>query len=162
MTPCTKKDSHSHLTGYSRGCRCSTCSEAQRQCSLNHYSDNKDSIALRGAEYYKNNKDSAALRASKSRKTPTAKAARKQYKSGRRRAMKAKPEYVSLMNAIYELCPAGWHVDHIVPLSRGGLHEPTNLQYLTAFDNCSKGTKTDYTPVTPAIRWQDWTCTLLG
>ena len=66
------------------------------------------------------------------------------------------PEHRDLINAIYELCPEGWHVDHIVPLSRGGLHVPTNLQYLTPEDNMKKGTSLNYTPATPAIAWQDY------
>lgn len=33
------------------------------------------------------------------------------------------------------------HVDHIIPLSRGGKHRPTNLQVLTAAENRRKHTK---------------------
>ena len=36
------------------------------------------------------------------------------------------------------------HVDHIVPISRGGLHHPDNLQILTAYDNQSKGAKLEW------------------
>lgn len=34
-----------------------------------------------------------------------------------------------------------FHVDHIVPLSKGGLHEADNLQILPAVDNLRKGAK---------------------
>lgn len=34
------------------------------------------------------------------------------------------------------------HVDHIHPISKGGLHHPDNLQILTATENMSKGAKT--------------------
>jgi len=32
-------------------------------------------------------------------------------------------------------------VDHIIPVSKGGLHHPDNLQVLTKYENCSKGNR---------------------
>jgi 5-methylcytosine-specific restriction endonuclease McrA len=42
---------------------------------------------------------------------------------------------------IYENCPTGYEVDHIIPLSKGGLHHEDNLQYLTITENRSKGNR---------------------
>jgi 5-methylcytosine-specific restriction endonuclease McrA len=41
----------------------------------------------------------------------------------------------------YKNCPKGYEVDHIVPLSKGGLHTLSNLQYLTMSDNRRKSNK---------------------
>lgn len=42
---------------------------------------------------------------------------------------------------IYLNCPSGFEVDHVVPLSKGGLHHEDNLQYLTVAANRSKGNR---------------------
>jgi hypothetical protein len=49
---------------------------------------------------------------------------------------------IGAISDFYRRCPDGWHVDHILPLSRGGAHTLSNLQYLDSFDNLSKGSMT--------------------
>ena len=51
---------------------------------------------------------------------------------------------MELIREIYLNCPDGYEVDHIIPISKGGLHHQDNLQYLTISENRSKGNKLDW------------------
>lgn len=42
---------------------------------------------------------------------------------------------------IYKHCPIGCEVDHIIPLSKGGMHHENNLQYLPKQENRKKGNR---------------------
>lgn len=53
-----------------------------------------------------------------------------------------------LISCVYAFCyfkstttGVAHHVDHIIPLSKGGKHHPSNLQIITAEENWSKGSK---------------------
>ena len=65
----------------------------------------------------------------------------------RRAALKnATPKWVNHaeITKIYENCPSGYHVDHVIPLNSkivSGLHVPWNLQYLPAHENLSKSNR---------------------
>jgi len=50
-------------------------------------------------------------------------------------------EDLKLLQNFYANCPKGYEVDHIIPISKGGLHTLSNLQYLTIKENRSKGNK---------------------
>lgn len=62
---------------------------------------------------------------------------------------------IEIMRLIYKNCPKGYHVDHIIPLSKGGLHIPSNLQYLPAVINMKKRDDETFDCSKYAIRWQD-------
>jgi len=48
---------------------------------------------------------------------------------------------VKALQEFYLNCPVGYEVDHIVPISKGGLHTLSNLQYLTISENRKKSNK---------------------
>ena len=48
---------------------------------------------------------------------------------------------LTAIREFYANCPKGYEVDHIVPISKGGLHHQDNLQYLTVTENRRKGNR---------------------
>lgn len=72
---------------------------------------------------------------------------KKAYKKAEKLKIKhAKPKSISWseIQEIYDNCPEGHHVDHIIPRNHDlvcGLHVPWNLQYLPAKDNMKKSNK---------------------
>jgi hypothetical protein len=114
-------------------------------CSTNYYKNNRQEILLRRKNYYSLNKETIKYRS-------------KIYYEGnkhifralgaKRRAtkLKATPKWANLVTIkeIYQTCPEGYHVDHVVPLHHTlvcGLHCEFNLQHLPAEENLSKGNR---------------------
>jgi len=93
------------------------------------------------AEYYKANREKKlAQRAEYAKANP----GKTNANTAKRRALikQQTPSWYchETVTAIYEVAAEfGYHVDHIVPLSKGGLHSHENLQLLTPEENMAKG-----------------------
>lgn len=99
--------------------------KARLESSRKRYAENTEHIRQQQKEYRrKNMKRINALSAA------------------RKHRLKSLPEHREEISYIYEDAAAiGWHVDHIVPISKGGKHEPSNLQIVSSDYNLRKGTK---------------------
>lgn len=104
--------------------------EAHREFMRAWYEENKEEYLNGRKEYYQDNKKAFRERDSK------------------RRALEiqAIPSWADRqkLKEIYQNCPDGYEVDHIIPLNNKtvcGLHVPSNLQYLTVEENRKKGNK---------------------
>lgn len=51
---------------------------------------------------------------------------------------------IQLYYSMSDYLGADWHVDHIKPISKGGLHHPDNLQVVTQEYNLQKNDKLDF------------------
>ena len=142
---------HGLFAGYRAGCRCDKCRIGYRKRYREYMRNHRCSgspYAIRQAE------EKSILR-----RTPEGRALYKSTNAARiARKRGTKPAgrlNHDLLREIYKACPEGYQVDHIIPLARGGLHDPENLQYLPKLINLKKHARTDFTVSTWAIRWQD-------
>ena len=113
--------------GYARD-NCKQSAEKKRESNKKYYYANQSAQQARSAEWRRNNKakhnaNCARHRAIKSSQTPS--------------------WYCNeTVTEIYEVAREfGYEVDHIVPLSKGGLHSHENLQLLTKSENVAKGAR---------------------
>ena len=112
--------------------------KAKSEYDKNYKMANKDKILLRNKKYRENNKAKvnnycANYRALKLKATPVL----------TKQELKDIELYYILAQYLSEF-GTKHHVDHIIPLSKGGLHHPDNLQVLTERDNRCKNAKLNY------------------
>ena len=115
---------------------CSACgttnrsfrSQKNRHGKISSYWKCKTCETIAARERYARRKNEPEFRANKN-------ATRNAYRA--RLSIPCNADLVKIKE-IYQNCPDGHEVDHIIPLSRGGLHHQDNLQYLTREQNRSK------------------------
>ncbi len=121
-------------TSYNSGCRCKVCCKYRIDKHLAYYWENGGKDHTK--EWRANNlhivRCNAATR--RARITETEVKLTKSEKKEIRNIYK-KCQEISESTGILH------HVDHIFPVSKGGIHHPSNLQILTAKENLSKGAK---------------------
>jgi Zn-finger protein len=122
--------------------------EKRKETNQNYYKENKEYHINKSAEWNKNNPEKARESARRygKKNQPKKNARTAHYRAAK---IEATPPWLTQhqldeMKRMYENCPKGFDVDHIVPL-RGknvrGLHVPWNLQYLPALENNKKGNR---------------------
>jgi hypothetical protein len=123
---------------YNLGCRCPACLKSRTDRGRIYY--NQKGGKEQCAQYRK-------LHADRDRPLANARKAKRRtrIKNG---SVNLTPEEKLRIQEIYIKCKSisestgiPHHVDHIIPVIKGGLHHPDNLQILTRFENLSKGAK---------------------
>jgi 5-methylcytosine-specific restriction endonuclease McrA len=112
--------------------------------------NNKEKIRVSDAEYYQNNKERVAIYGAKYRKANpdkiAAKYARREVHKLNQTPVLTEAENQQVIDIYKKRKELGsnWHVDHAVPLSKGGLHHPDNLQIVLKKYNLQKGSKLNF------------------
>ncbi len=154
---CFVKDSR-YADGYQNRCKvCQKKYDSDRfltkrsvilQQSKSYYESNLEQARAKRAEWRENHKEYAAQYGKLYRQLNPGKELAKTRKYAIAK-MQAVPKWLSKaqiqeMQKVYETCPAGHEVDHIVPLQGKnvkGLHVPWNLQHLPKSENRKKSNK---------------------
>ena len=140
---------HGTRTGY-RYCKCDQCRKANAEYKLQFNNnwrkkpESKQTIEECDKRWRESEAGKACRRASHAK--------RRAFKKNTRPVER---HLLKLLGEIYRHCPEGYHVDHILPLNKGGQHHPDNLQYLPAIINVTKRDNENFDCSRYLIRWQD-------
>jgi len=135
---------HGLFAGYRAGCKCYACIKANRNLKKEYHAKHQGP----GSEYA----ERQAKLKREYRQTIKGKAIYKSSNARRKQLIKQIIE-PKLVAKIYQYCPKGYQVDHIMPLSKGGMHEPHNLQYLPSQINNKKHSNVNYDCKKYALAW---------
>lgn len=150
VTPDHPEFPHGTRTGY-KYCKCDACKKANNEyvVPLNRDRINRDPEAKRKKaecnSFWRQTERGIAIKKASHAK-------RRAFKKTQNTCAASDME---MLRQIYLNCPKGYHVDHIVPLSKGGLHHPGNLQYLPAIVNLQKGNDESFDCSQHVIYWQN-------
>ena len=116
------------------------CRPCKNSKELKYRKENKEAIAEYKREYHREYLKTPEGRAKKNAAEQAREARKLAQTPWMSRAEYAEVEAMYLYNAVM---PGTWHVDHIKPLSKGGLHHPSNLQLMRGEENVRKNARWD-------------------
>lgn len=131
---------HGTANGYAnRGCRCDACCEAWREYGKAYHESKRDARLERMKVYYAANQEAVLERVKAYQAAnPDVCHAAHVRRRARKKGATIGPAFTRQQvwdrdNGTCHLCkqpadPSNWHVEHVVPLARGGAH---------SFDNCA-------------------------
>ncbi len=110
--------------------------KAKEVCRDCGFEDSSEKYKAKKREYFKTEKGKAAKQRGYLKRQLNKKLSEKDLSF----------EEKQLIGQFYKNCPEGYEVDHIHPISKGGKHRLSNLQYLTRADNMRKYDKIEWKP----------------
>lgn len=140
-------------TGYNKGCRCLRCKAANAKEQSLYRSKYRNKYNEQMKKWRERNREKDRFYSKRWAKNNRPK--KNMYKGLWRAKTKIPSDKIEKQKIveIYEECrnmtkSTGiiHHVDHVIPVSKGGLHISSNLQILTAEENLKKGNKTTPMP----------------